>query len=195
MSDDLSLPAATYEREFWKRYHSLRQMIDHLREEEVLIHRIKAATIIPEQARDMAMRAILGELADKRRIFLEFFYDFVGFCSQGLHRADIFIEFTVLSGGISEIHSCRIFIDQHREDLPMEIGRRFIDMIPVAEGWKAVLAYYRNEETRFDRMYGGILGRCSLTITEELFPSPCHHIAIRLPAVTLLEKGNQSGQD
>jgi hypothetical protein len=64
-------------------------------------------------------------------------------------------------------------------------------MIPSTEGWKAILAYYQKEETRFDRMFGGILGRCSLTITEELFPSPCYHIAIRLPAQTLIEENNR----
>jgi hypothetical protein len=187
MSEELSLPAVTYEREFWKRYHSFRQMIDHMKEEDNLVHKIKAATIIPEHARDMAMKAILGELADKRQIFLEFFYDFIGFCSQGLHRADIFVEFTSLPGGISEIDSCHLFIDRIREDLPVEIGRRFIEIIPHAEGWKAVIAFYREEETSFDRLLGGNLGRCSLKITEELFPSPCYHIAIRLPAQTLLE--------
>lgn len=186
MTEELSLPASTYERDFWRRFHSLRQMINHIREEEILAHRIKTATIIPENARDMAVKAILGELADKHRIFQEFFYNFIGFSSQGLHRADISAEFTVLPGGRTEIQSCRLFVDQHFEDLPVEIGRRFIEMLPVSDGWKAILVYYQDKETHFDRMSGGILGRCSLTITEELFPSPCYHIAIRLPAQTLL---------
>lgn len=189
MTEDLSLPAATYEREFWKRYHSLRRMLEHLKSEDALMHRLKLETLIPEQARDMAIKAILGELTAKHQIFIEFFYEFIEFCSHGLHRADIFVEFRLFPGGMSEIDACFLIMDKRRDELPVEIGRRLIETIPCPEGWKAILAYYRREETRYDRLFGGNLDRCSLRITEELFPSTCFHIAIRLPAHALLEHG------
>ncbi|MCG7854935.1 MAG: hypothetical protein MIO88_03665 [Methanoregulaceae archaeon] len=186
MTEDLSLPAVTYEREFWKRYHAFRQMLEHLKAEDYLMHRVKAETLIPEQARDMAIKAILGELNDKHQIFREFFYEFVEFCSHGLHKADICVEFRVFPGGMSEIDSCLLFVDKRRDGLPVEIGRRFIETIPYSEGWQTILAYYHREETRYDRLFGGNLDRCSLKITEELFPSPCYHVTIRLPAQTVL---------
>ncbi|HON82172.1 MAG TPA: hypothetical protein PLN56_07770 [Methanoregulaceae archaeon] len=188
MPDDLSLPAATYEREFWKQYHALRRMLEHLKSEDALMHRLKVETLIPEQARDMAIKAILGELNDKHRIFLEFFYEFIEFCSHGLHRADISVEFRVFPAGMSEIDTCSLIVDKRRDDLPVEIGRRFIETIPYQEGWEAILSYYRRKETWYDRLFGGNLDRCSLKITEELFPLSCYHITIRLPAQTLLER-------
>jgi len=188
MPEDVNLPEATYEREFWKQYNALRRMLERLKSEDVLMHRLKVETVIPEQARDMAIKAILGELNDKHRIFLEFFYEFIEFCSHGLHRADISVEFTVLPAGMYEIETCSLIVDKRRDDLPVKIGRRFIETIPYPEGWEAILSYYRKEETWYDRLFGGNLDRCSLKITEELFPLSCYHIAIRLPAQTLLER-------
>jgi hypothetical protein len=187
MTEELGLSPYTYEREFWKRYHTLRQMVAHLKAEEHLVHQIKSETVIPEQARDLAIRAIRDELADTQKVFLEFLYNFIGFCSQGLHRADILVDFTALPGDIYEIESCYMVVDGRREEITLEVARRFIDIIPVADGWEAVLEFYRREETRFDQILGGDLDRCSLKITEELFPSTCYHITIRLPAQILID--------
>lgn len=187
MTENLGLSAYTYEREFWKRYRTLRHMVAHLKTEDILVHKVGAESVIPEQARDMAVKAMLDELSANQKVFLEFFYDFIGFCSQGLHRADILVRFTSLPGGLSEIEDCYLIIDGRKDEMPVEIGRRFIDIIPHAEGWKEVLAFYRNEETKFDRVLGGSLDRCSLKILEELYPTPCHHIQIRLPVQVMAD--------
>jgi len=191
--DDHDLIWGTHEREFWKRYHSLRQLLDHLREDQSLVHRIRDQTIIPEQARDMAIHAITGELARKYPIFIEFLADFIGFTSQGLHKVDIHVEFTTVPGGPSEIDHCNLLIDGRKLDLPFDVGRRFIERIPYANGWEAVLAFYREEETRCDRMTGGSLDRCSLVIHEEIFPTRSYHISMRLPA-QLLASGRAGGK-
>jgi len=187
MQDGLNILSSNREREFWKRYHSFRMMVEHLKAEHQLMHQIRAETVIPEQARDMALKAISSELGNKHQIFLEFFQDFIGFCSQGLHKLDLFTEFTTAEGGIAEIRHCHLLVDGRKEEIPVEIGRRFIDLLPHEEGWEAVLAFYRAEETRYDRLFGGNLDRCSLVIREELFPARCFHIAVRLPAQTLTE--------
>lgn len=187
MTEDLGLSAYTYEREFWKRYRTLRHMVARLKTGDIIVHKIRAESVIPEQARDMAVKALLEELTSNERIFLEFLYEFIGFCSQGLHHVDILVKFTSLPGGLSEIEDCFLIVDGRRDEMPVEVGRRFIDIVPHSEGWKEVLAFYREEETRFDRILGGSLDRSSLKILEELFPSPCRHIQIRLPAQTLLD--------
>lgn len=187
MQEDLFIPSITREREFWKRYHSFRMMGELLKAERQLMQQIRAETVIPEQARDMAIRAISVEHAHKYKIFLEFLEDFISFSAQGLHRLDISAEFTIAPGDVSEIRHCHLIVDGVREEIPAEVGQRFMDILPHAEGWEAILAFYREEETRYDRKFGGNLDRCSLVIHEELFPAHSFHIAIRLPAQTLME--------
>jgi hypothetical protein len=187
VQDETNLPVATHEREFWKRYHSLRRMLEHLKEEQHLVHLIRDETVIPEQARDMAVHAITTELTRKYHIFLEFLSDFIAFSSQGLHKVDLHVEFTTVPGGLSEIKHCHLLVDGRKLDLPFEVGRRFIETIPYEEGWEAVLTFYRNEETRCDRISGGSLDRCSLVIYEEIFPTKSFHISMRLPAQLLAD--------
>jgi hypothetical protein len=183
--EDTDIPVATHEREFWKRYHSLRRLLDHLREDQHLVHQIRGQTVIPEQARDMAIHAITGELTRNYPVFIEFLADFIGFASQGLHKVDLHVDFTTVPGGPSEIDHCHLLIDGRKLDLPFDVGRRFIEKVPYEEGWEAVLSFYREEETRCDRMTGGSLDRCSLVIHEEIFPTRCYHISMRLPAQLL----------
>jgi len=162
-------------------------MLEHLKEEQHLVHQIRDETVIPEQARDMAVHAITTELTRKYHIFLEFLSDFIGFSSQGLHKVDLHVEFTTVPGGLSEIKHCNLLVDGRKLDLPFEVGRRYIDTIPCDEGWEAVLIFYRNEETRCDRISGGSLDRCSLVIYEEIFPTKSYHISMRLPAQLLAD--------
>lgn len=187
MQDDLGFPAITREREFWKRYHSFRMMVENLKAEQHLMQQIRGETVIPEQARDMAIRAISAEHANKYQIFMEFLEDFITFSAQGLHRLDLSAEFTMAPGDVSEVRHCHLIVDGRREEVPAGVGQRFMEILPHADGWQAILAFYREEETRYDRKFGGNLDRCSLVIHEELFPAHSFHIAIRLPAQTLTE--------
>jgi hypothetical protein len=187
MSDDLIIPVTSHEREFWKRYRTLRRMTEHIKAKNLLVHLIRAETVIPEQARDMAVHAIMSELTDQYQIYFEYIDNFIKFCAQGLHRVDFHVDFTILSGGIYEIESCYLIIDGKKENAPFEIGKRFIDILPYSEGWEAILAVYRRIETRYDQKLEGNLNHCSLLITSELYPTSGYHISLTLPAQTLID--------
>ena len=195
MQDNLSLPDSTYEREFWKRYSSVRQMIREIRRENQLLHQIRDETVIPDQARDMAVTAMLRELSDKHQIFLDFFHNFISFSAQGLHRTDLQVTFTVLPGGIAEIEKSLLFVDGRPEEVPVEIGQQLVDFVPYEKGWEAILAFYRKEETRFDRLFGANLERCALVINKELFPTPSYSVTMRLPAQILVEQPLSPGSE
>jgi len=195
MQGNMSIPDSTYEREFWKRYSSVRQMVREIRREYLLLHQIRDERVIPEQARDLAVTAMARELSDKHQIFLDFFHNFISFGIQGLHRIDLQVSFTVLPGGIAEIEKCSLSVDGREEELPVEIGQQLVDFIPYEKGWEAILAFYRKEETRFDRLLGANLERCALVIREELFPTPSYSVMMRLPAQILVDQPLSRGSE
>lgn len=188
MQETMSIPDSIYEREFWKRYSSVRRMVREIRRENLLLHQIRDERVIPEQARDLAVTAMARELSDKHQIFLDFFHNFISFGRQGLHRIDLQVTFTVLPGGIAEIEKCSLSVDGREELLPVEIGQQIVDIIPYEKGWEAILAFYRREETRFDRLFGANLERCALVIRKELFPTPSYSVMMRLPAQILVDQ-------
>lgn len=178
------------EAEFWKRFTILREMRRHLQKMDALSGDIRAETAIPEQARDLAVKALAVEFQQNTRIFYDFLLNFIGTCMQGLHRADLEFSYTLLPGGILETDSCCLFIDEYREDLPPVIGERFAAATFRKSGvvkLDAMIAFYREEETRFDRLLGGNLERCSLVVLEEYYPKKCWYITMKLPAHVLIE--------
>jgi hypothetical protein len=51
----------------------------------------------------------------------------------------------------------------------------------------AILLFFREEEARYDKLFGGIMDRCSLQIMDELYPRRCAHVRLKLPAQSLIE--------
>jgi hypothetical protein len=191
MADNqIELRGKTPDDEFWKRYSGVRTMLVHMKERADLIRRIRDETVIPAHARDLAIKALSVDLQDNKKIFFDYLLNFISVSMQVLHRADIEIEFTIIEGGRVEMNSNRLIVDGEELDLPIEIGSRFTGIIMDSKGPKkidAVLLFFREQEARYDKLFGGIMDRCSLQIMDELYPRRCTHIKLKLPAQSLIE--------
>jgi hypothetical protein len=178
------------DEEFWKRYSGVKTMLVHMKERADLTRRIRGETVIPEHARDLAIKALSTELQENKKIFFDYLLNFISVSMQVLHHADMEIEFTIVEGGRIEMDSNRLIVDGEVQDIPIEIGARFISLILDSKGVKkldATLIFFREEEARYDKLFGGIMDRCSLQILDELYPRRCTHIRLRLPAQSLIE--------
>jgi len=178
------------EDEFWKRYDGLRDMLLHMKKRVDLIRGIRAEAVIPDQARDMAITALTTELQGNKQVFFDYLLNFISVGMQVLHRVDLEVQFTIPEGTKAEMNSCTLIVDDTSQPLPVEIGTRFIAFILDRGGQKhldTILTFYREEETRYDKLFGGSLDRCYLKVTEELYPRRCVHVTLRVPAQSLIE--------
>jgi hypothetical protein len=191
MTDNqIELRGKTPDDEFWKRYSGVRTMLVHMKERADLIRRIRDEMVIPAHARDLAIKALSVDLQENKKIFFDYLLNFISVSMQVLHRADIEMEFTIIEGGRVEMNSNRLIVDGEELDLPIEIGSRFTGIILDSKGPKkidAVLLFFREQEARYDKLFGGIMDRCSLQIMDELYPRRCTHIKLKLPAQSLIE--------
>jgi len=180
----------TPDEEFAKRFSGVRGMLFHMKERADLIRRIRNEAVIPEHARDLAIKALSKELQENKSIFFDYLLNFISVSMQVLHPADIEMEFTITGGGRIEMNSNRLIVDGEMLDIPIEIGARFTSIILENKGVKkpdAILMLYREEEARYDKLFGGIMDRCSLQILDELYPNRSTHIRLKLPAQSLIE--------
>ena len=191
MADNqIELRGNTPDDEFWKRFSGIQTMLVHMKERADLIRRIREETVIPEHARDLAVKALSVELQENKKIFFDYLLNFISVSMQVLHRADIEMEFTIIEGGRVEMNSNRLIVDREVQDIPIEIGSRFTGLILDTKGPKkldAILLFFREEEARYDKLFGGIMDRCSLQIMDELYPRRCAHVKLKLPAQSLIE--------
>lgn len=176
--------------EFQKRSSDLRLMVCHMNDRADLRRRISSETTIPEQARDLAVKALSAELAENLSFFSHYLINFINLGMQGLCHVDFENEFTFLGDGIVQTDRCTLFIDGERLEIPIEIGTRFIQSVfgsPDKQNPTFLEAFYKDKEVYYDRALGEVSGRCELLITEELFPNHCIHAVMKLPAQTLIE--------
>jgi hypothetical protein len=188
--NQVELRGTTPDDEFWKRFSGVQTMLARMRQRAELIRAIREEIVIPEQARDLAVKALSTELQENKKIFFDYLLNFISVSMQVLHRADIEMEFTIIEGGRIEMNSIRLIVDGEIQDLPVEIGARFTSLILESKGPKkldAVLLFFREEEARYDILLGGIMDRCSLQIMDELYPRRCAHVRLKLPAQSLIE--------
>ena len=180
----------TPEDEFWKRFLGTRTMLVHMKERAELIRQIRGETVIPEHARDLAVNAIFTELEENKKIFFDYLLNFISVSMQVLHHTDIEIEFTITEDGRVEMDSNRLIVDREVMEIPIEIGARFTGLILGSRGPEKldeILLFFREEEARYDKLFGGIMDRCSLQVMDELYPGRCAHVKIKLPAQSLIE--------
>ncbi len=180
----------TPDEEFTKRFSGVQTMLVHMKERADLIRRIRNETAIPEHARDLAIKALSAELKENKTVFFDYLLNFISVSMQVLHRADIEMEFTIIEGGRIEMNSNRLIVDGEMLDIPIEIGTRFMTLILDNKGAKildAILMFFNEEEARYDKLFGGIMDRCSLQIMDELYPRRCSHVKLKLPAQSLIE--------
>ncbi len=188
--NEVELRGTTPDDEFWKRFSGVQTMLDRMKQRAELIRAIREEIVIPEQARDLAVKALSTELQENKKIFFDYLLNFISVSMQVLHRADIEMEFTIIEGGRIEMNSIRLIVDSEVQDIPVEIGARFAGLILESKGPKkldAILLFFREEEARYDILFGGIMDRCSLQIMDELYPRRCAHVKLKLPAQSLIE--------
>lgn len=191
MDGDLPVDPAGPEREFWNRYMAIRAIIEERRIQEECIANLRDQQAIPPHIRDAAVQAIEDHRAASRRMLGEMLACFVAGAAAGLSAVDIEVSATILSRTTRTIQSCRLVVEGRTGEIPADIGERFFGCIladedvPIVE---AVRRFYEAEEIRFDMILPGRLDRCSLLILEELYPTSCYHVSIRLPASVLIDR-------
>jgi hypothetical protein len=185
-----NMPARISNDEFHKRTSDIRTMMDHMKGRAELVRTITNEPAIPDQARDMAIKALSNELQENSVFFYHYLINFINLGMQGLHRVDFETCFTLPGPGLFEMNCCNLYIDNERLEIPMEIGTRYIKAIfssAEIQNPDFILQYYRDQETYYDRALGEISGRCGLQIMEEIYPKQCVHVKMKLPAQTLIE--------
>jgi hypothetical protein len=190
MGNELYLHHLFQEKEFWNRYENLRSVLQHLTEQQALLERIQQEIVIPEQARDLAAKALSGDLEQTRRLFFEIFENFISNASVGLQTLDVECAFTVVTRDMVEIKWCTLWVEGTTLELPSEIGQRFAAEILSASGGTpgdSFIQFFEREESHYDLKLGGIQNRCSLQVMEEVYPVKCLHIRFRLPAQSLID--------
>ena len=202
MKDPVTVHPATHELEFWKRYEVFLAMLRHLRRQSELMARIREEHEIPEQAVDLAIRAISREHDENKRIFIDYLINLISFCMQGLHTVDLDVRYSVTGQGPVEIEECLVNINQKPFEVAPEIGRVFVDrLFPglPSRHWDTIPAYilqvYEEQEKHFDLLLGGSLERSALRITEEIFPLKRFQVRIKLPAQIIIEQNFTSDLD
>jgi len=190
VNPDISLHPAVHEVEFWKRYRALLRMTRHLAGGERLIRALQEETAIPEKTRDEAIGPLKEEHAQNFSAFHDFLVNFVSLALQGLHRADISLEFS-FTEGVPRCHRALLHVDGHPRDLPVEEGRRLLACLPLTgedpHPEQSLLRFYEAMEQRFDRDQKGELDRCSLEIRQEIYPGSAFHARLHLPAQVFIE--------
>jgi hypothetical protein len=190
MGDEIFLNNLFQEKEFWNRCENLRNVLQHLSEQTLLLERIQRETVIPEQARDLAGKALTRDLEQSRRLFFESFENLVSHARLGLLVLDIECALTVVTRDLVEVTWCTLWAEDTALEIPAEIGQRFAAGIlsgSASTPAEAFILFFEREESLCDVTSGGIQNRCSLQVMEELFPVKCLHVRLRLPAQTLLD--------
>jgi len=185
--------ARTFNDEFQKRSSDLRLMVSHMEDRADLARRIGSETIIPEHARDLAIKALSTELSENLSFFSHYLINFINLGMQGLCHVDFETEFAFLGDGIVQTDRCTLYIEEERLEIPIEIGTRYVQSVfgsPDKQNPAFLEEFYKDKEVYYDRALGEVSGRCGLRITEELFPNHCIHAVLKLPAQTLIENRN-----
>ena len=190
MGNDLYLHHLFQEKEFWNRYDNLKEVLRHLQEQNELLDRIRREEVIPEQTRELAMKALSADIDQTRRLFSEIFQNFVSGASLGLNRVDLETSITLLDGGLLEVNRCALWVDGEPWEIPGDLGRKFAEhILTTGDGTPAevITEFYEREEHLFDMRLGGSLNRCSLQMMEEIYPAKNLHVRIRLPAQSIVD--------
>jgi hypothetical protein len=190
MGNDLYLHHLFQEKEFWNRYDNLKEVLRHLHEQTELADRLRKEEVIPEQTRELAVKALGSDIEQTRRLFSEIFQNFVSGASLGLNRVDLETSITLVDMELLEVNRCSLWVDGEPWEIPMDIGKKFAEYILAkGEGTPAetITEFYENEEHLSDIRLGGSLNRCSLQMMEETYPARNLHVRLRLPAQCLVD--------
>ncbi|RXE56176.1 hypothetical protein ABH15_08435 [Methanoculleus taiwanensis] len=187
------LPPHVREREYWKQYRAMRTMTARLASQRDLVRRIREEPAIPAQAQDAAAKALSVDIEETRHLFGEVLETLITTGMQTSHSLDIETVAAIpADSDLIEVLECLLWVDGEEERIEPEIGGALI-RYGIRQGHgapvRALLAFYRTEEVRYDRRLEGSLERCSLTILQEVYPAKQYHIRMRLPAEALIGRG------
>jgi hypothetical protein len=186
----MTLNPRIHEREYLNRYESLCVSLERIASQAELKERIRKEPAIPEQIQDLAIRALSVDTEQQRHLFKDLLMNFISIAMQGDYPVDIEVSATIPDSGRPDVQECLIWAEGEAKEMPVSIGEAFIrHAVRAGHGtpMRAVLEFYKIEETKFDRMFSGALERCSLRIMEEIYPTKTYHLRIRLPAQVLVE--------
>jgi hypothetical protein len=179
-----------HEREYLNRYESLRVTLERMASQTSLRERIRKEPAIPEQIQDVAVRALSADIEQHRHLFKDLLLNLISVAMQGDYPVDIEVAVTLPDQGRPDVQECLLWTEGKAHEIPLSIGEAFIrHAVRAGHGtpMRAVLEFYKAEETKFDRIFSGALERCSLRIMEEIYPAKTYHLRIRLPAQVLVE--------
>jgi hypothetical protein len=193
MAGEAPLPPHVHELEYWKRYRTLRSMTGRIASQQALIRALQDEGSVPQQIKDLAVKAMSSDIDETRRMLIEVLENFISVGLQSAHVVDIEVSVVIPpDSDLIDVDACLLLIDGREEPIPPEIGEALVTYgirhghgAPV----RALLEFYRNEEVRYDRVLEGALGRCSIRILQELYPGKNYRIRLRLPAQALIEYG------
>ncbi len=168
-------------------------MTGRIASQQALIRALHDEGAIPQQIKDLAVKAMNGEADEARRMFIEVLENFISTGMQGAHIVDIEVSVAILpDSDLIEVDACHLLIDGREEPIPAEIGEALVAYgIRHGHGTpvRALLEFYRHEEVRYDRALEGALGRCFIRVLQELYPGKRYQVRLRLPAQALIEYG------
>ncbi|MDD1653664.1 MAG: hypothetical protein LUQ64_03875, partial [Methanomicrobiales archaeon] len=153
MGDEIYRNHLSQEREFWNRVENLRTVLRHLSEQTLLSERIRRETVIPEQARNMAGKALAQDLEQSRRLFLESLENLISHARLGLLRLDFECALTVVTRNLVDVKRCTLWAGDTPLEIPVEIGQRFTAGILPGSGSnpaEVFIRFFEREEERCD---------------------------------------------
>jgi len=190
LAGEIALNPHIHEREYLNRYESLRETLERIASRNELRERIRKEPAIPEQIQELAIRALSTDIEQQRHLLTDLLLNLISIAMQGNYRVDIEVSVTLPDAGRPDVKECLLWTEGEAREIPLSIGEAFIrHAVRAGHGtpMRAVLEFYKLEETKFDRMFSGALDRCSLRIMEEIYPTRTYHLRIRLPAQVLVE--------
>jgi len=176
-----------HEVTFWKTFATLRKMIRHLEERDLLIAKLSKDPTLPEKTRDEVIACLKSEQAEHLSAFHDFLVNFITIGMQGLHQTGITLEFSFQENGTYRVLGASLRVDGTPLPLPDGEGRRLVSIIsPVLlsgdDPGQALVAFYKSCEEMHDRERGYGRDSCSLELTREIYPGTSFHARLRLPA-------------
>lgn len=181
-----------FQRDFYRQYKALTEILSMLSGREELQKLIQAEYELPLSVRDLAMKALTIRREKDESHFYDMLLNFlnVAMLAEGSHRVDIECEY--LLQRTIETAQCRLVVDGKSVDIPLFIGSFFSDHILSSGGGDPVAsltAYYLEAEKHYDLIFVGELDRCSLKIVKEIYPGKSYTVFFRLPARVLIDQG------
>lgn len=192
MAEDQSSLDYPFQRDFYRQYKALNEVLSTLSRRSELLKMIQAEEELPLPVRDLSVKALTIRREKEEAHFYDMFLNFlnIAMLAQGSHRVDLECEY--LLQRTIETTQCRLVVDGKSVDIPASIASLLSDHIlssGVGDPVASLTAYYLEAEKYYDLLLIGELDRCSLRIVKEIYPGKSYTVFFRLPARVLIDQG------